>query len=156
MTPEQARRLLEAILGPEVVAAEAEAAANLAARCAFNPLALEIAVRRIRQLQEFSRPIARYFELVRERFPELKMEGAARWDMERVFDLSYFDLNEADRARFRALAIFHPSGFAPEAAAHVWGLELFEALQTLSRFINLSLIQAVRGDLERYRLQFAG
>ncbi len=152
MTPEQACRLLEAILGPEALATEAEAAASLAARCAFNPLALEIAARRIRQMQGFSRPIARYFELVRERFPELKMDGDARWDMERVFDLSYFDLNEADRARFRALAVFHPSGFTPEAAAHVWGLEPFEARRTLSRFINLSLVKAVGGDFERYRL----
>lgn len=72
--------------------------------------------------------------------------------MERVFDLSYFDLNEADRARFCALAVFHPSGFALEAVAHVWGLEPFEARQTLSRFINLSLVKAVGGDFERYRL----
>ncbi|MEJ5239647.1 MAG: NB-ARC domain-containing protein, partial [Anaerolineales bacterium] len=152
MTPEQARQLLEAILGPETVAAEAEAAAHLAARCAFNPLALEIAARRIRQLQGFSRPIARYFEMVRDRFPELKMDGDARWDLELVFDISYLDLNEADRARFRALAVFHPSGFAPEAAAHIWGVETSAARQVLSRFINLSLVKPVAGDFERYRL----
>lgn len=158
MTPEQADKLLEAILGPETVAAEREAAAQLATRCAFNPLALEIAARRIRQLQGLAKPIARYFEMARERFSELKMDGDARWDMERVFDLSYLDLSEGDRARFRALATFHPSGFAPEAAAFVWGLDaeraedMAQARATLSRFINLSLVKTVPGDFERYRL----
>ncbi|MCX7609729.1 MAG: NB-ARC domain-containing protein [Anaerolineales bacterium] len=158
MTPEQADDLLEAILGPEAVAAEREAAERLAARCGYNPLALEIAARRIRQLQGLNRPIARYFELAAGRFAELKMDGDARWDMERVFDLSYLDLSERDRARFRALGAFHPSGFAPEAAAFLWGLnpdhdeDLAEARRTLSRFINLSLVKVVPGEQERYRL----
>ncbi|MDZ7371335.1 MAG: tetratricopeptide repeat protein, partial [candidate division KSB1 bacterium] len=152
MTPEQADELLEAILGPETLAAEPEAAAQLAARCAYNPLALEIAARRIRQLQGLKRPIAHYFDLARQRFAELKMDGDARWDMERVFDLSYLDLSDADRARFRALGVFHPTGFAPEAAAFVWGVELPEARATLSRFINLSLVKIVPGERERYRL----
>ncbi|MEZ0395160.1 MAG: tetratricopeptide repeat protein, partial [Anaerolineales bacterium] len=158
MTPEQAGELLEAILGPEVVAAEQEAAGKLAARCGYNPLALEIAARRVRQLQGLRRPIQHYFELAAGRFAELKMDGDARWDLEKVFDLSYLDLSEADRARFRALGVFHPTGFAPEAAAYVWGLnpdrpeDLAEARRTLSRFINLSLVKVVAGERERYRL----
>ncbi len=152
MTPEQAHALMEAILGAEVVTAEKEAAEKLAARCAFNPLALEIAARRIRQLQGIRTPIARYFEIAQARFSELKMDGDARWDMEKVFDISYLDLSADDRARFRALAAFHPTGFAPQAAAAVWGVDLPEARGTLSRFINLSLVKVVAGDFERYRL----
>jgi tetratricopeptide (TPR) repeat protein len=152
MTPEQANELLEAVLGADVVAAEKDAAANLAMRCAFNPLALEIAARRARQLQGIKKPIARYFEIVQGRFPELHMDGDARWDMEKVFDISYLDLNEADRKRFRALAAFHPTGFSPDAAAHVWELEINQTRQTLSCFINLSLVKVVEGERERYRL----
>ena len=152
MTPEQANELLEAVLGAEVVAAEKEAAEKLAARCAFNPLALEIAARRARQLQGIKKPIARYFELAQARFSELVMDGDARWDMEKVYDISTLDLNETDRKRFCALSAFHPTGFAPEAAAFLWEMELPEARQTLSRFINLSLVKVVEGERERYRL----
>ncbi len=152
MTPEQAIELMEAVLGKDVVAAEKEAAEKLAARCAFNPLALEIAARRIRQLQGIRKPIARYFELAQARFSELAMHGDARWDMEKVFDISYLDLSETDRARFRALAAFHPTGFAPEATTHVWDVESPEARAVLSRFINLSLVKTVPGAQERYRL----
>ncbi|MFH1908365.1 MAG: NB-ARC domain-containing protein [Chloroflexota bacterium] len=152
MTPEQAKELLEAVLGAEAVAAEEDAAANLAERCAFNPLALEIAARRARQLQGIKKPIARYFEIVQARFSELSMDGDARWDMEKVFDISYLDLSEPDRQRFRALVAFHPTGFAPEAAAYVWGMDPAAARQALSRFINLSLVKVVEGERERYRL----
>ncbi|MBU4224964.1 MAG: hypothetical protein KKC71_04000, partial [Chloroflexi bacterium] len=80
------------------------------------------------------------------------MDGDARWDMEKVFDISYLDLSEPDRQRFRALAAFHPTGFAPEAAAYVWGMDPAAARQALSRFINLSLVKVVEGERERYRL----
>jgi len=152
MTPEQAAELMEAVLGEDVVAAEKEAAEKLAIHCAYNPLALEIAARRVRQLEGIRRPINRYFEIVQGRFPELRMDGDARWDMEKVFDISYLDLGEADRGRFRALAAFHPTGFAPEAAAYLWKAESTDARQVISRFINLSLVKTVAGERERYRL----
>ncbi|MBA4380089.1 MAG: hypothetical protein C0393_05310 [Anaerolinea sp.] len=120
LTPEQARELMEAVLGTDVAAAEAGTAAKLAQRCAYNPLALEIAARRIRQLEGVKKPLARYFEIAQARFSELVMDGDARWDMTRIFDISYADLSAADQQRFRALAAFHPTGFAPEAAAFVW------------------------------------
>lgn len=119
LTPEQARELEEAVLGVEVVAAEAGTALKLAERCAFNPLALEIAARRIRQLEGIKKPGACYFEIAQARFSELAMDGDARWAMTRIFDISYADLSAAEQQRFRALAAFHPTGFAPEAAAFV-------------------------------------
>jgi hypothetical protein len=152
LTDEQASELLEAALGKDAVRAEAEDAAKLAERCAFNPLALEIAARRIRQWQKIKNPIALYFERAQARFRELKMEGDPRWNMEFVFDLSYNDLSPADRKRFRALAVFAPSGFSPQAAAHVWEMDESGAGEVLSRFINLSLVKIVPGEFLRYRL----
>ncbi|NWG35912.1 MAG: tetratricopeptide repeat protein [Chloroflexi bacterium] len=152
LTEEQARELLEAALGEDAVRAEAQAAAKLAERCAFNPLALEIAARRIRQWQGIENPIARYFERAQARFRELKMEGDPRWNMEFVFDLSYNDLSPADQRRFRALAVFAPTGFSPAAAAHVWEMDESGAEEVLSRFINLSLVKIVPGKFLRYRL----
>jgi len=51
LTEEQSKALLATILGKKIISDEYTAAAKLAERCAFNPLALEIAARRIRQMQ---------------------------------------------------------------------------------------------------------
>jgi tetratricopeptide (TPR) repeat protein len=152
LTDTQAKDLLNAVLGEDVVNAEQETADKLAERCAFNPLALEIAARRIRQLQGIRKPMARYLEMAQARFGQLKMEGDARWNMETVFDLSYNDLSLADQKRFRTLAVFAPTGFAPAAAAHLWQLDEGGAGEVVSRFINLSLVIPVESELERYRL----
>lgn len=152
MDPAQARELFINILGEAAVHAEEETAAKLAERCKYNPLALEIAARRIRQNQKIANPILKYFEKVEKRFEELKMHGDERWNLTAVFDLSYNDLTEADQRYFRSMAVFAPSGFAPQAAAHVWGLEEAAAGEIIYRFINLSLVIPVEGDYERYRL----
>ncbi len=155
MTPAQARELLVAVLGEDVVKAEEQAAADLAERCAFNPLAVEIAARRIRQMQGVKKPIARYFEKAQAHFALLKMPGDQRWNMNYIFDLSYNDLSPGDQERFRALAAFHPTGFAPQAAAFLWESDETETQNTLSRFINLSLVKWVPAEtekIERYRL----
>ncbi len=151
----QARALLESILGRETVAAEAQTAADLMERCGYHPLALEIAARRIRQMQGVKQPVARFFALAREHFEELRLPDAPRWDLTQVFDLSYRDVSAADRRRFRQLAAFHSSGFALEAAAFLWEMGESAARAVLSRFVNLSLVQAAPGAAEageRYRL----
>jgi tetratricopeptide (TPR) repeat protein len=153
MEPEQARELFANSLGEEAVKAEEEMANKLAERCKYNPLALEIASRRIRQNLNFTNPIAKYAEKAEKRFEELKMHGDDRWNMTGVFDLSYNDLIETDQKYFRALSVFAPTGFSPNAAAHIWKMsEEDGAGDVLSRFINLSLVIPVKGDIERYRL----
>ena len=152
MEPEQARELFVNSLGEEIVKTEEEIVFKLAVRCKHNPLALEIASRRIRQNQSFTNPIARYYEKAEKRFEELKMHGDERWNMTGVFDLSYNDLTETDQSYFRALAVFVPTGFSPNAAAYLWEMDENEAGEILSRFTNLSLVIPVKGDFERYRL----
>jgi len=152
MEPEQARALFVNSLDAEAVQAEEEMVLKLAERCKYNPLALEIASRRIRQNINFTNPIARYFEKAEKRFEELKMHGDERWNMTGVFDLSYHDLTEADQKYFRALAVFAPTGFAPNAAAHIWETDPAQAGEAIYRFINLSLVIPVAGNFERFRL----
>ena len=158
MKPEQARELMTAVLGEEVVNAETETADRLAERCAYNPLAVEIAARRILQMRGTRKPISHYFEKARARFPELAMDGDKRWDMNKIFDLSYADLSPADQKRFRTLSAFHPTGFAPQAASFLWENEEAETGKALNRFINLSLVKPVppvsteTENLERFRL----
>ncbi len=154
MSWEQAKELFEAVLGEETVASEQETVRTLAERCKFNPLAMEIAARRIRQFEGTQKPVARYFETAAARFSALKMEGDPRWDMNRIFDLSYDDLSGEDQVRFQALAAFHPTGFSIEAAAYLWDMESDAARDVLARFVNLSLVKPVDAEarLERYRL----
>ena len=155
MTWEQARELFEAVLTEEVVAKELETAKTLAERCKFNPLAMEIAARRIRQFEGMRKPVERYFELAQTKFSELKMQGDQRWDMDRIFDISYLDLSADDQQRFQMLSAFYPTGFSIEAVVFLWNAETSLARNLLSRFINLSLVKTVETDienLERYRL----
>jgi hypothetical protein len=155
MNWEQAHKLFQAILGDEVVSAELDSLETLANRCKFNPLAMEIAARRIRQFTGTKNPVARYFEIAQTKFAELKMEGDERWDMERIFDISYEDLSEDDQDMFLSLSAFHPTGFSLEALSSIWNSEPSASRQVLSRFINLSLVKIVGTPdehLERYRL----
>ena len=152
MDKAQARQLFVKALGEEAINAEVETMFELAERCKYNPLTLDIAARRILQYQGFENPIALYLAKAEKRFDELMMEGNPRWDMIAVFDQSYDDLSEEDQKYFRSLAVFAPSGFAPQAAAFVWGLSEGEAGKLIQRFYNLSLIIPVKGKVERYRL----
>ncbi|MCZ2127202.1 MAG: tetratricopeptide repeat protein [Anaerolineales bacterium] len=153
LNPKQARALLKAVLGAKAVNAERQAAEQLAERCAFNPLALEIAAKRIRQDADFKDPIRAYVEKLQKKpLAHLKMHGDQRWDMTFIFDLSYDDLDAADQQRFRALAVFAASGFSPAAAASLWNMDEDATRDLLRRFQNLSLILALKGDAPRYRL----
>jgi len=155
MSWEQAQKLFQAVLGDEVVSVELDTLKTLAGRCKFNPLAMEIAARRIRQFDGMRKPVAKYFEIAQAKFAELKIEGDERWDMESIFDISYQDLNAEDREKFLSLSVFHPTGFSLDAISDIWNCEPSVARQTLSRFINLSLVKVVEtvdDRLERYRL----
>ena len=151
MNVEQALELFAAVLGDGSMAAEKETLKKLAERCKYNPLALEIAVHRILQMKDFDTPAKLYLSKVKKRFEELVAAGDERWNMTAVFDLSYYDLNETDRSYFHQLAAFHNTGFAPNAAGFVWGLEQSETNKTINRFMNLSLLKTVPGSIERYR-----
>ena len=155
MNWDQATELFQAVLGDDVVSAELDTLMTLADRCKFNPLAMEIAARRIRQFTGMKNPVARYFEIAQAKFSELKMEGDERWDMERIFDISYDDLSDDDRVKFQMLSAFHPTGFSVEAVSFLWKSEPSVARRILSRFINLSLVKTLETDnehIERYRL----
>ncbi|MCA1900247.1 MAG: hypothetical protein LDL50_06015 [Chloroflexi bacterium] len=152
MTPEQAFELMRRIVGDKLIRPEAETAQKIAERVKFNPLGLEICARWVWQQQHGLNPFAQFYKNTEKDFQKLKAEGDERWNLNFVFDVSYNDLDEADQKRFRQLAVFAPTGFSPQAAAAVWDMDISEAESALERFLNLSLIQAVKGTENRYRL----
>jgi tetratricopeptide (TPR) repeat protein len=153
MTGAQARELLEAELDAERVSAEPAAVNELMQRCHFNPLALDIAAQRIRLLKGIEQPIALFVSKLKLRLDELRVEGGGeRLDLFAVFDLSYVGLRAEDQRRFRWLAAFAPSGFSPEAAARAWGDSVEVAGRALALLLNVSLLKAVPGKVERYQL----
>lgn len=155
MTWGEASQLFRAVLKDEIYKPEEETLKQLAERCKFNPLAMEIAARNILQKQGFRKPVALYFEQALTKFSALKAEGDERWDMHAIFEISYEELSETDQEKFRWLSAFHPTGFSAPAVSYLWKMDEDTTRQILSRFINLSLVKPVPMEderLERYRL----
>ncbi|MBM3145957.1 MAG: tetratricopeptide repeat protein [Chloroflexi bacterium] len=151
MTADQAQTLLEEVLTPERVQAESETAERLAKRCCYNPLALDIAARRIRVMEHLATPIAWFADKLEHRLGELKAGDDPHLNLYAVFDISYQDLSAEDRRRFDCLATFAPGGFCPEAVAAVWGDSAERAADAIGRLLDRSLLKPATGLRERYR-----
>ena len=152
MTEEEARALLAGHLSEEALDAEADAVNALLERCAYIPLALEISARRI-ETMAVSHPIAHFVRKIETSLAGLRIPDEASLDLFAVFEASYRELDPADQRRFAKLAVFHPSGFSPQATAFLWEVDEAENEAILARLQRLSLITPVpAGELERYRL----
>ena len=123
MTETQALELLRSVPGLfEATAGENEAAKHLCQLCGYHPLALDLAARRLlKRLRDSQTPIAAFNQQLKDRLAQLRYGEGPLESLAANFELSYADLDEADRAHFRKLAVFAPTGFAPMAAAAVWG-----------------------------------
>ncbi len=152
MTDPQARELLTAALGAERVNAESDAVQRLIARVKANPLALDIAARRIYAYRERKNPVAFFLEKLEQRLDELHAGDDPRLNWEAVMDLSYNDLTPADQKRFRALAVFSAQGFTVPAAQLVWNDNADAVRQAIARLHNFSLLKMLDTLDERYRL----
>ncbi len=152
MTDAEARALLIATLGDARINAEPPAVVRIIARCKGNALALDIAARCILRYSSSNKPMTIYADKLDRRLSELKAGVGARLDFEEVIDASYAELNDADKKRFRALAVFAPSGFTAPAAQAVWNDSADDATRAINHLLDLSLIKAVQADDERYRL----
>jgi tetratricopeptide (TPR) repeat protein len=122
--------------------------------CGYLPLALDIAASRLRKQLHFSAtPIATFNQTLTNRLKELQ-RGTAPDRLDSItanIALSYDDLDAADQRRLRALAVFAPSGFAPRAAAAVWGEDEADARTHLERLQDESLVMNAE-RVGRFRL----
>ncbi len=149
MTEAQAMELLQSVGGlAEAVPHETEAAKTLCKLCAHHPLALDLASRRLlRQLRGVT-PIASFNAALKDKLAQLKIGKGPLENLTANFDLSYEALDGADQVRFRKLAVFAPAGFAPQAAAAVWGDDEVETGEVLYRLENVSLLMPALSIVE--------
>ncbi len=146
---EDARHLLEAVLGSETVAAEEGAAAELARLCGHLPLALRIAAANLGasgepEIAELARELAGGDPLA-----ELTVDGAEESAVTTAFGVSYRALPEEHRELFRRLALVPGQTFTAPAAQALTGVPRSKANQQLKALAAAHLVE--RYTPGRYR-----
>ncbi|MFG1916763.1 ATP-binding protein [Micromonospora sp. NPDC048898] len=142
LTPEEAIALLSDSIGGGRVSAEPQAAAELARRCAYLPLALRIIGERIANsphatLAEFVADLA----LAEHQLDALAVDDDELSDVRAVFSWSYQTL-PADTARFfRLLGLHAGSDISAAAAAALIGVDLARARNLLDQLTAAHLVE---------------
>ncbi|WP_367131619.1 BTAD domain-containing putative transcriptional regulator [Saccharothrix sp. HUAS TT1] len=133
--------LLERTLGADRVAAEPNAARQLAELCAHLPLALRVVAANL--ADQPHRLIADQVEALREgnRLTQLTIDGAREAAVRTAFELSYRRLPEARRRLFRVLGAVPGSTFTADAAAALLEADRRQAEQGLRALLSLHLVQ---------------
>jgi DNA-binding SARP family transcriptional activator/Tfp pilus assembly protein PilF len=136
---EEALDLLTHMLGPERVAAEPDAAAELARACSHLPLALRIAA--ANAFHHPSDSLADRARTLRERaLTALEVTDDDQASVRRAFDLSYEALPAATRALFRRIGIVAAPEVSAEAAAALTGMPSGDAASELERLAAAHLV----------------
>jgi tetratricopeptide (TPR) repeat protein len=151
MAPPEAVDLVAAIVGAEQTSAHAEAAAKLAVRCAYLPLALRIAA-----ANQKVRPHDTLADTVRgleggDRLSALALDEDPKQSAVRTaFDLSYRDLTEEQKRAFCLLGLVEGPDFGEGAVAALLGAFPEDARRIVRGLTQASLVEQVAGH--RYRL----
>ncbi|HVQ91253.1 MAG TPA: tetratricopeptide repeat protein [Mycobacteriales bacterium] len=139
LTPAEAHELLAHRLGADQVAAEPAAAAEIAARCAWLPLALAVAAAHAAAHPSF--PLAALAARLRAASPlDTLTGGDPTTDVRVVFDRSYDALTPAAAALFRLLGLTGAAEVSAAAAASLAGLPLPVAQTRLAELATASLL----------------
>jgi DNA-binding SARP family transcriptional activator/Tfp pilus assembly protein PilF/DNA-binding XRE family transcriptional regulator len=118
LPPREAVDLLARMLGPDRVAAEDEAAAELARACAYLPLALRLAAANLADQPKLAIAVAVAELRSGQRLDALTVPGDEHGAVRAAFDLSYRRLPADARRLFRRLGLVPgPDVTAPAAAA---------------------------------------
>jgi DNA-binding SARP family transcriptional activator/Flp pilus assembly protein TadD len=140
LRPEEAHAVLAGILGAARVAAEPDAAAALAAACAYLPLALRIAAADL-----VNHPGKRIADLVDElatgdRLAALHVDGDDQSAVQAAFDLSYASLTADQRRLFRLFGLFPGTDLTPATAAALAGTSAPRATRLLDQLAATHLL----------------
>ncbi|GAA2580985.1 BTAD domain-containing putative transcriptional regulator [Streptomyces roseoviolaceus] len=146
LAPHEARALLAAVLGEQRVAAEPEAAEELARRCGLLPLALRVAAAHL--LGDRHRPLA---DLVAEladgdRLATLELDDDRSSAVSAAFDLSYRALAPDARRLFRLLGLIPGPDLTRAAAAALLDTSESRAGALLTTLATAHLIESPAPD----------
>jgi DNA-binding SARP family transcriptional activator/Tfp pilus assembly protein PilF len=139
LSPDEAEDLLIRILGVDRVLAEAQAAAELARRCAYLPLALRIAAANLVLYPDEA--IAGYVARMRDDgLSALAVDGDRQAAVRSAFDLSYARLSPPQQRLFRLLGLVPGPDLTPAAAGALADIETGEAARLLDRLADAHLV----------------
>ncbi|WP_203903127.1 AfsR/SARP family transcriptional regulator [Virgisporangium aliadipatigenens] len=140
LTPDEAFDLLATLLGPERVAAEPAATAELARVCSYLPLALRVATAHL--LGHPWPGIADYVGALRagDRLAELDVDGDERSGVRRAFELSYRTLDPDARRLFRLFGLAPGADITVAAAAALGGAGAADTRRRLERLTGANLL----------------
>ncbi|WP_240760347.1 NB-ARC domain-containing protein, partial [Phytoactinopolyspora endophytica] len=140
LSDDEARRLLDSLLGRERASAESGQVAALVRACARLPLALRIAAAHL--VDQPDRPLAEYLSDLRESpLNALEIEGDDQSAVAAAFDLSYQRLDEGPRRLFRLLGLVPGPDFTIDAAAALSGEPLRDVREHLARLASAHLVE---------------
>ncbi len=140
LTEDEAHELLGRRLGPEVVAAEPEPAAELIALCARLPLALGVAAGRAATRPGLSlAALAAELRDTRNRLEALEV-GDAATDVRAVLSWSYEQLSEPAARMFRLLGLHPGPDVSVPAAASLAGVARSDATAALRELIRSHVV----------------
>ncbi len=139
--PAEANELLAKLLGPDRIAAEPEAAAELARQCAMLPLALRIAAANL-----CSASVASITHQVASLAADNRLDVLQTGDdqsaaVRGTFDLSYDTLDSSSRRLFRHLGLAPGADVTAGSAAALAGIDEGRASALLERLANASLVE---------------
>jgi transcriptional regulator with XRE-family HTH domain len=152
LQPGQAVELLGKIVGPGRVAAEPEAAAQIAALCGYLPLALRIVGARLAarphwRVQRLADRLAAHHR----RLDELTVGDL---EVRASFALSYQGVGAVERRAFRLLGLLRVPDFAPWMLSALLDIPVADAEEIAERLADAQLLDAVGEDAAgqiRYR-----
>ncbi|MGA5703686.1 ATP-binding protein [Peterkaempfera bronchialis] len=151
LPPDESVELLTQIVGAERIAAEPGAAARLAQRCAYLPLALRIMAERINN-QPFTTlaDVVEQLEDERIRLDAFGFEDDELSDVRAVFSSSYRALPPPAARLFRLLGLHPGAELSTPAAAALAGLDAPAVRRLLDVLAGANLVQPTAA--ERFRL----
>jgi len=149
LPPTEALDLVSTVLGTDRVTAESDAAADLARRCAYLPLALRIAAANlvVRPQESIAGLVD---ELDHDRLAALSLDEDPGGAVRSAFDLSYGDLDTDQRRAFRRLGLVDGPDTTPRATAALLDVDVDQARRLLRDLARAHLVVATGGD--RYRM----
>jgi tetratricopeptide (TPR) repeat protein/transcriptional regulator with XRE-family HTH domain len=152
MPPEQAVELLGKIIGADRVAAESEAASELAALCGYLPLALRIVGARLAAKPHWR--VQRLADRLGAHHRRLDELAVGDLEVRASFALSYQAVGEVERRAFRLLGLLEVPDFAPWMLSALLDIPATDAEEIAERLADAQLLDTVGEDAAgqiRYR-----